>query len=118
MTIFSKIISGEIPCNKVLENDNFLAFHDINPKAPVHILIIPKVTVANFQEVSPETMVGMTTFIHEVAKLLGLDQSGYRLITNNGNDGGQEVMHLHFHLLGGAKLSWNHLSDSDSKNFL
>lgn len=118
MTIFSKILSGEIPCNKVLENNDFLAFHDINPKAPIHILIIPKVEVENFQQVSPETMAGMTLFIHEVATLLGLDENGYRLITNNGSDGGQEVMHLHFHLLGGAKLNWNHLSDSDSKNFI
>ena len=118
MTIFSKIISGEIPCNKVLENDDFLAFHDINPKAPIHILIIPKVEVENFQQVSPETMAGLTSFTQEVAKLLGLDESGYRLITNNGSDGGQEVMHLHFHLLGGAKLNWGHFSDSDSKNFI
>ena len=118
MTIFSKIISGEIPCNKVLENDDFLAFHDINPKAPIHILIIPKVEVKNFQQVSPETMAGLTSFTQEVATFLGLDKNGYRLITNNGENGGQEVMHLHFHLLGGAKLSWGHFSDSDSKNFI
>ncbi|MDD3344053.1 MAG: histidine triad nucleotide-binding protein [Sulfurospirillaceae bacterium] len=118
MTIFSKIINGEIPCNKVLENENFLAFHDINPKAPIHILIIPKVEYKNFQEVDPKIMGEMTQFIHQVAAFLGLDQSGYRLITNNGEDGGQEVLHLHFHLLGGAKLSWGHLSDSDPKNNL
>ncbi|DAB32942.1 MAG TPA: histidine triad nucleotide-binding protein [Sulfurospirillum sp. UBA11407] len=118
MTVFTKIINGELPCNKVLENENFLAFHDINPKAPIHILIIPKQEVENFQEVSPEIMAGMTSFIHEVATLLGLDKNGYRLITNNGADGGQEVMHLHFHLLGGAKLKWDHLSDSDSKSFI
>lgn len=118
MTIFSKIVTGEIPCNKVLENDNFLAFHDINPKAPIHILIIPKIEYKNFQEVDSSIMVAMTEFIHQVASLLGLDKSGYRLITNNGEDGGQEVMHLHFHLLGGAKLSWNHLSDADSRNFI
>ncbi len=118
MTIFTKIINGELPCNKVLENDDFLAFHDINPKAPIHNLIIPKVEVENFQQVTPEIMAGMTSFIHEVATLLGLNENGYRLITNNGSDGGQEVMHLHFHLLGGAKLSWSHLSDSDGKNFI
>ena len=118
MTIFSKIVSGEIPCNKVLENDNFLAFHDINPKAPIHILIIPKVEYKNFQEVDPSIMTEMTRFIQSVAKLMGLDEGGYRLITNIGSDGGQEVFHLHFHLLGGAKLSWNHLSDADSKNYL
>ncbi|MDD2383065.1 MAG: histidine triad nucleotide-binding protein [Sulfurospirillaceae bacterium] len=118
MTIFSKIISGEIPCNKVLENENFLAFHDINPKAPIHILIIPKTEYKNFQEVDPKIMSEMTQFIQQVATFLGLDKGGYRLITNNGDDGGQEVLHLHFHLLGGAKLSWGHLSDSDPKNHL
>ncbi len=117
MTIFTKIINGEIPSNKVLENDDFLAFHDINPKAPIHILIIPKKEYKNFQETDPEIMCKMTEFIQEVAKLLGLDKTGYRLITNNGENGGQEVMHLHFHLLGGAKLSWNHMADSDSKSF-
>lgn len=118
MCIFCKIINHEIPSNVVLENENFLAFHDINPKAPIHILIIPKKEYTCFQEVDPKIMVGLTEFTQKVAKLLGLDESGYRLITNNGSDGGQEVMHLHFHLLGGAKLSWNHLSDSDSRKFL
>ena len=118
MTIFTKIINGEIPCNKVLENDNFLAFHDINPKAPIHILIIPKKEYKNFQETDPTIMGEMTQFIQTVAKMMGLDEGGYRLITNNGSDGGQEVFHLHFHLLGGAKLSWSHLADSDSKNYL
>ncbi len=116
MTIFSKIIKGEIPCNKVLENDDFLAFHDINPKAPIHILIIPKVEYKNFQETDPKIMAGLTSFTQEVAKLMGLDKGGYRLITNNGENGGQEVMHLHFHLLGGAKLSWGHFADSDVKS--
>jgi len=115
MTIFSKIVSGEIPCNKVLENEDFLAFHDINPKAPIHILIIPKKEYKCFQEVDPKVMVGMTEFIQKVAKLLELDERGYRLITNNGSDGGQEVLHLHFHLLGGTKLSWDTLS-SDKKS--
>ena len=113
ITVFERIVAGELPCNKVLENENFLAFHDINPKAPVHILIIPKVHVKNFQEVDPQTMVGMTSFIHEVAALLGVDKTGYRLITNNGDDGGQEVPHLHFHLLGGAKLVWGHFADAN-----
>lgn len=118
MSIFSKIIAGEIPSNKVLENDDFLAFHDINPKAPVHILIIPKKEYKNFQEVDPAIMGAMCSFIQEVARFMGLDESGYRLITNNGEDSGQEIFHLHFHLLGGAKLPWNHLTDADSKNFL
>lgn len=104
--IFDKIIAGEIPSNKVLENDEFLAFHDINPKAPIHILIIPKKHYSNFQEVNPAVMSNMTKFIQEVAVVLGVDKSGYRLVTNCGENGGQEVMHLHFHLLGGTMLKW------------
>ncbi len=115
MTIFEKIVAGEIPCNKVLENDEFLAFHDINPKAPIHILVIPKVCVKDFEEVTPQTMANMTSFIHEVTKLLGLNENGYRLVSNIGFDGGQEVPHLHFHLIGGAKLTWPHLTDADPK---
>ena len=104
--IFDKIVAGEIPANKVLENDKFLAFHDINPKAPVHILIIPKKHVENFQVLSGELMGEMTKFIQEVAVTMGVDKSGYRLVTNCGQNGGQEVMHLHFHLLGGTPLKW------------
>jgi len=118
MCIFCKIVAGEIPSNKVLENDEFVAFHDINPVAPVHILIIPKKHVENFQSVTPEIMAKMTSFIQDVAKELCLDQNGYRLVTNNGKDGGQEVPHLHFHLLGGAKLKWTHLTDNDTHKSL
>jgi histidine triad (HIT) family protein len=116
MCIFCKIVEGEIPSNKVLENDKFVAFHDLYPKAPVHILIIPKEHVDCFQDVSSSTMAGITPFIQEVAALLGLDKSGYRLITNNGDDGGQEIDHLHFHLLGGGKLAWNHLHEDNKKS--
>nr|WP_315519757.1 histidine triad nucleotide-binding protein [uncultured Campylobacter sp.] len=107
MTIFEKIVAGEIPCNKVLESEKFLAFNDINPKAPIHILIIPKKHYKNIQEMDPVLMGEMTKFIQEVATLMGVDKSGYRLITNCGENGGQEVMHLHFHLLAGAKLGWS-----------
>jgi histidine triad (HIT) family protein len=116
MCIFCKIINDEIPSNRVLEDDNFIAFHDINPIAPVHLLIIPKIHVENFQDVKPDMMALMTTFIQSVAKKMGLDESGYRLIVNNGDDGGQEVPHLHFHLLGGTKLKWSHLSDDTHKS--
>ena len=115
MCLFCKLVNGEIPSNKVLEDDNFIAFHDINPIAPVHILIIPKVHVEKFQDVQPEMMGGMTTFIQAVATKMGLDTNGYRLVTNNGDDGGQEVPHLHFHLLGGARLKWTHLHDETPK---
>ena len=115
MCIFCKIVEGEIPSNKVLEDDNFIAFHDINPIAPVHILVIPKVHVENFQEVEHSIMAKMTPFIQEISTKMGLDKSGYRLITNNGSDGGQEVLHLHFHLLGGTKLKWHHFHDAHPK---
>lgn len=110
MCLFCKIVSGDIPSNKVLENDDFVAFHDINPIAPIHILIIPKQHIENFQSVDGEMMQRMTPFIHEVAGTLGLDTNGYRLVTNNGTDGGQEILHLHFHLLGGSRLKWTNLT--------
>ncbi len=116
--IFCKIVAGKIPANIISENPDFLAFHDINPKAPVHILIIPKNHIKDFNEVSPEIMAGLTKFAQEVAKIVGVNQSGYRLITNIGHNGGQEVNHLHFHLMGGAKLKWHHLADSDPKTAL
>lgn len=118
MCIFCKIVKGEMPANTIHENEDFLAFHDIYPKAPIHILIIPKAHVENFQQASPELMAKMTPFIQEVARLLELDQNGYRLITNNGPDGGQEVPHLHFHLLGGTRLIWPHMSEDAAKKAL
>lgn len=104
MTIFSKIVSGEILCKKVLEDDNFLAFEDINPQAKIHVLIIPKECYESFDVMPAKVMAGMTPFIQRVAKHLGVNESGYRLITNIGDEGGQEVKHLHFHLLGGEQL--------------
>ena len=105
-TIFGKIVRGELPCRKVFENERILAFEDIHPKAPVHVLIIPKKEIPNLQSVSSEDMPLVTEMI-EVAKLLadslGIAQ-GYRLLTNNGTDGGQVVHHLHFHLIGGRPL--------------
>ena len=115
MCVFCKIIKGELPGSKVLENDEFLAFHDIDSKAPIHVLIIPKKHVESFQEVDSETMGKMTPFIQEVARTLAVDESGYRLVTNIGKDGGQEVPHLHFHLLGGGKLRWDHSHDDPRK---
>ncbi len=115
MCLFCKLVNGEIPSNKVLEDDHFIAFHDINPIAPIHLLIIPKVHVEKFQDVQPEMMAQMTSFIQDVAEKMELDRSGYRLVTNNGSDGGQEVPHLHFHLLGGTRLKWTHLHDDNPK---
>lgn len=113
MCIFCKIVNKEIPNNTVAENEHFLAFHDLYPKAPIHILVIPKIHVDCFQDASPQTMAGMTSFIQEVTAKVGVDKTGYRLIANNGEDGGQEVNHLHFHILGGGKIAWDH-SHEDS----
>ncbi|KEA45588.1 hypothetical protein CR66_07105 [Campylobacter mucosalis] len=117
MTIFEKIVAGEIPCNKVLENEKFLAFRDINPRAPIHILIIPKKHFENIQEMDPTLMGEMLSFIQELARFIGVDKSGYRLITNCGENGGQEVMHLHFHLLAGKKLDWDRTKANPQSTF-
>jgi len=106
MCLFCKIVNKEIPSNPVLETDDFLAFHDINPIAPAHILAIPKIHVDSFNDLDPELMAKMTSFIKDVAKEMDINESGYRVITNIGDNGGQEVKHLHFHILGGAQLSW------------
>ena len=116
MCIFCKIVEGEIPCNKVLEDENFLAFHDINPSAPVHVLVIPKKHIESFNDVDSQTMADMTPFIQKVAKELCLHENGYRLVTNIGKDGGQEVKHLHFHILGGARLPWHRFMPDPKKS--
>ncbi|AIQ13966.1 histidine triad nucleotide-binding protein [Paenibacillus durus] len=106
-TIFSKIIEGSIPCNKVFENERILAFYDIEPAAPVHVLIIPKKPIPSMNEVAPEDLplIGeMHSVAQQIAKELGIAETGYRLINNCGPDSGQAVQHLHYHLVGGAKL--------------
>ena len=105
--LFCKIISGDIPSQKVYESETVVAFKDINPQAPVHILIIPKFHIESLAEITEDT-VGVTAEIMLVAKQLAQEFSlgnGYRVITNIGDDGGQTVHHLHFHLIGGKKLS-------------
>lgn len=104
MCIFCKIIKGEIPNKTILEDENFLAFEDINPQAKIHILIIPKTHIDSFDVIPPKVMGEMTSFIQKVASITGIKNNGYRLITNIGDDGGQEVKHIHFHLLGGEHL--------------
>ncbi len=106
-TIFGKILRGEIPCKKVYENDHVLAFHDIAPKAAVHIVIIPKQHVVGMQDTSPAdaALLGMLfASVNDVAIAAGIHQTGYRIISNAGPDSGQEVPHLHIHLLGGEPL--------------
>lgn len=105
--LFCKIAAGEIPSAKVYENEKILAFRDISPQAPVHILIIPKEHIASANEINAENceIVGeIFKAIPEIASSEGL-KNGYRIISNVGNDGAQSVHHLHFHLLGGKKLT-------------
>jgi len=113
MCLFCKIAKKEIASNIILEDEEFIAFHDINPKAPVHILAIPKQHVDSFDEADSLLMGKISKFIQNVASEVKIQKSGYRVITNIGENGEQEVKHLHFHVLGGAKLKWDHFSDAD-----
>jgi len=105
--LFCKIINGEIPSKKVYEDNEILAFEDINPAAPIHILVIPKkhiTSLAHLQK-EDESVVGkIYTVINKIAEEKGFKEDGYRVIVNCGKNGGQEVMHLHFHLLAGQKF--------------
>ncbi|MFB9325484.1 histidine triad nucleotide-binding protein [Paenibacillus aurantiacus] len=105
--IFCKIVEGSIPSKKVFENERILAFHDIQPAAPVHVLIIPKKHIPTMNDVSGEDdalMAEIFAVARQIAKELGVDESGYRLINNCNPDSGQLVYHLHFHLVGGRNL--------------
>ena len=106
--IFAKILRGEIPCNKVDECDHTLSFHDIQPQAPVHVLVIPKGAYVNFTDFSEnasiEEQAAFLAAIGRVAKMAGVDEDGYRLIANTGIHGHQDVPHLHIHILGGQPL--------------
>jgi len=105
--IFCKIIKGEIPSSKVYEDEEILAFNDINPAAPIHVLVIPKKHITSLAEMEDgdEKIVGkIYKVINEIAEKQGFKQKGYRVIVNCGKDGGQEVGHLHFHLLAGTQL--------------
>lgn len=105
--IFCKIIKGEIPSEKVYEDEEILAFKDIHPAAPIHILVIPKKHIATLMNVTPEDgniMAKILESIQKIVKQLGIEENGFRLIANCGPDSGQEVMHIHFHLLAGRKM--------------
>lgn len=107
-TIFKKIIDGEIPAKMVHEDEHCLAFHDVSPQAPVHVLIIPRKEIASIDAIEDEdhAVLGhMWCVIRDLAKQLELAE-GYRVVVNCGSDGGQTVHHLHFHLLGGRSLTW------------
>ncbi len=109
-TIFSKIINKEIPADIVFESDSILAFKDINPQAPVHILIIPKIEIPKITDLNGKehaALLGeMTDAANKLAKDMGIAEDGFRLVFNCGDNGGQEVYHLHLHLLGGRQMKW------------
>ena len=106
--IFAKILRGEIPCDKVYENDYVLAFHDINPQTKVHVLVIPKgefVDLDDFNsKASNKEIVELNKALSHVANLIGAKDKGYRILSNIGINGGQEVPHLHFHIFAGEKI--------------
>jgi len=106
--IFARILRGEIPCNKVFEDTYALAFHDVNPQAPIHVLVIPKgdyVSMADFTKNAPDDLIaGFFRAVGQVARDLDLEQPGYRMLANSGQDAHQEVPHLHIHIFGGRKL--------------
>ncbi len=105
--VFARILRGEIPCRKVYEDAFALAFHDIAPQAPVHVLVIPKapyVSLADFATAPPETVAGFFAAVARVARELGLEEPGYRILANMGGHAHQEVPHFHVHVFGGRPL--------------
>lgn len=109
MTIFQKIIDREIPADIVYEDDLALAFRDVNPQAPVHVLVIPKEPLTNVASASDEdrALLGhLLLVVRDVARQEGLAEGGYRVVANNGAHGGQSVDHLHLHVLGGRQMTW------------
>lgn len=108
-TIFDKIIKKEIPANIVYEDHDVLAFNDINPQAPTHVLVIPKKKVVKFSELKDHAIEDVGVFfkkVSQVANQLGLDDNGYRIVLNCGKDGQQTVDYIHAHILGGRQLKW------------
>jgi len=107
--IFAKIIRGEIPCEKVYEDETVLFFKDINPVAKIHVLGVPKINCVNFSDFvlknNPNTVSDFFKKADMVIEKLGIKNSGYKIITNSGNDGGQEVLHFHIHIVGGEKIN-------------
>ena len=107
--IFCKIITGEIPASKVFEDEKIVVFEDLNPQAPIHILLIPKEHFASLKDI-PEDKKNILSHIllkaRQIAQEKGIAESGYRIVLNTERDSGQEVFHIHFHLLGGRKMQW------------
>mgnify|MGYP001586240280 CR=1 FL=1 len=103
--LFCRIVSGQLPCERVAENELALAINDIHPKAPVHLLILPKLHYHSPDDLPAETAKAILALARTAAKNLGVEQSGYRLVINVGVDSGQEIEHLHLHVLGGRAAS-------------
>ncbi len=106
--IFCKIIAGDIPAKIAYQDDEVVAFHDIHPKAPTHVLLIPRQHIGKLSELQDADLAGrLLLAVTKVAAALGLKDDGFRVVVNNGRLAGQEVFHLHFHILGGKPMSWN-----------
>lgn len=109
MCLFCKIVSKQIPAKIAFEDDDVLAFHDIHPAAPTHVLVIPKQHIASIKDATPEheALLGKLMLAGQrVAAITGVDKSGFRLVVNNGADAGQSVHHVHLHVLGGRAMAW------------
>ena len=105
--LFCRIVRGEVPVSTIAENEHAIAFRDINPQAPVHVLVVPRRHVASLAEADDAQEVGAVALLAaEVARAEGIEGSGYRTVMNTGADGGQTVHHLHMHLLGGRAMKW------------
>jgi histidine triad (HIT) family protein len=109
MTLFEKIAAGEIPAKIIQEDEDLIVFHDINPQAPIHVLVVPKKPIPRLASATTEDgklLGSLLLKAQEMAKLLGIAESGFRVVINNGRNGGETVPHLHVHLLGGRPLAW------------
>jgi histidine triad (HIT) family protein len=109
MTLFQKIVAREVPAKIISEDDDLIVFHDVNPQAPVHVLLVPKKPIPRLAEATAADGVLLAKLLmkaQETAKSLGISQSGYRVVINSGRNGGETIPHLHVHLLGGRPMTW------------
>src|ERR1700759_1678603 len=109
MTLFQKIVARETPAKIISEDEELIVFHDVNPQAPIHVLVVPKKPIPRLAEAAEEdgNLLGKLLLKEqEIAKVLGIAQTGFRIVINSGRNGGETVPHLHVHLLGGPPLSW------------
>ena len=104
--IFCRIVKGEIPSEKIYEDENFIAIKDVSPATPQHVLLLPKKHVRNIAEADGGTVNAITGKIKKIAEIMNILDNGFRIVVNTGADGGQTVDHLHFHLLGGREMKW------------